>query len=121
MHAPLRQEGDSLPAPATPARWPAGVPAARRAARLPGCGAVAVPAADAAQGADAEAIAAGFVPGTYIATVTFRSYEESSEVPNHSDSCDDWTLDYTTIQSSGRWLIDNANSQPGVPEYQSCG
>jgi hypothetical protein len=66
-------------------------------------------------------IAAGSVSGTYIAAVTFRSYQDPSEAPNHSDSCDDWTLDYTMIQSSGRWLIDNANSQPGVPEYQSCG
>ena len=48
-----------------------------------------------------------------------RSHQDPSQAPNHSDSCDDWTLDYTMIQSSGRWLIDNANAAPGVPEYQS--
>jgi hypothetical protein len=66
-------------------------------------------------------IAVGSLPGTFIASVTFRSYQDPSEAPNHNDSCDDWTLDYTMIQSSGRWLIDNATSQPGVPDYQSCG
>jgi len=66
-------------------------------------------------------IAVGSLPGTYIASVTFRSYQDPSQAPNHSDSCDDWTLDYTMIQSAGRWLIDSANPPPGVPEYQSCG
>ena len=66
-------------------------------------------------------IAAGSQPGTYIAEITFRSHQDPSQAPNHSDSCDDWTLDYTMIQSSGRWLIDSANAAPGVPEYQSCG
>jgi hypothetical protein len=66
-------------------------------------------------------IAAGSQPGTYVAEITFRSHQDPSQAPNHSDSCDDWTLDYTMIQSSGRWLIDSANAAPGVPEYQSCG
>jgi len=66
-------------------------------------------------------IAAGSQPGTYVAEITFRSHQDPSQAPNHSDSCDDWTLDYTMIQSSGRWLIDTANAAPGVPEYQSCG
>jgi hypothetical protein len=65
--------------------------------------------------------AAGSQPGTYVAEITFRSHQDPSQAPNHSDSCDDWTLDYTMIQSSGRWLIDSANAAPGVPEYQSCG
>jgi hypothetical protein len=66
-------------------------------------------------------IAAGSQPGTYVAEITFRSHQDPSQAPNHSDSCDDWTLDYTMIQSSGQWLIDSANAAPGVPEYQSCG
>ena len=66
-------------------------------------------------------ITAGSQPGTYVAKITFRSYQDPSQAPNYSDSCDDWTLDYTMIQSSGRWLIDSANAAPGVPEYQSCG
>jgi hypothetical protein len=66
-------------------------------------------------------IAAGSQPGTYVAEITFRSHQDPSQAPNHSDSCDDWTLDYTMIQSSGRWLIDSANSAPSLPEYQSCG
>ena len=66
-------------------------------------------------------IAAGSQPGTYVAEITFRSHQDPSQAPNHSDSCDDWTLDYTMIQSSGRWLVDSANAAPGVPEYQSCG
>jgi hypothetical protein len=66
-------------------------------------------------------ITAGSQPGTHVAEITFRSHQHPSQAPNHSDSCDDWTLDYTMIQSSGRWLIDSANAAPGVPEYQSCG
>lgn len=66
-------------------------------------------------------IAAGSQPGTYIAAVTFRSHQDPSQAPNHRDSCDDWTLDYTMSQSSGQWLIDSADPAPGVPAYQSCG
>ncbi len=66
-------------------------------------------------------IAAGSQPGTYVAEITFRSHQDPSQAPNYSDSCDDWTLDYTMIQGSGRWLIDSADAAPGVPEYQSCG
>ncbi len=66
-------------------------------------------------------IASGPRPGTYIAFVTFRSYQNPSEAPNHSDSCDVWTLNYTMIPSSGRWLISEANPHPGVPGYQRCG
>lgn len=66
-------------------------------------------------------IAPGSLPGSYTASVTFRSYQNPSEAPNQSDSCDDWTLNYTMVESSGRWLINGANPQPGVPAYQSCG
>jgi hypothetical protein len=65
-------------------------------------------------------IANGPLSGTYIATVTFRSYQNPSKAPNQNDSCDDWTLNYTMIQNSGHWLIGEANPRPGVPEYQSC-
>jgi hypothetical protein len=67
------------------------------------------------------AITPGPRPGTYIASVTFRSYQNPSKAPNGLDSCDDWTLDYTMIPTSGRWLIDHVNPLPGVPGYQSCG
>lgn len=73
------------------------------------------------QDAQLHGIAAGSVPGTYVAAVTFQSHQDPSQSPDHSDSCDNWTLDYTMIQSSGRWLIDRASPAPGVPEYQSCG
>jgi hypothetical protein len=66
-------------------------------------------------------IARGPRPRLYIAYVTFRSYQNPSEAPNHSDSCDVWTLNYTMIQRSGRWLINGAAPHPGVPEYQRCG
>jgi hypothetical protein len=66
-------------------------------------------------------VAPGPVAGTYIASVTFQSHQNPSEAPDKSDSCDDWTLNYTMIQTSGRWLIDAAKPQPGVPAYQSCG
>ena len=66
-------------------------------------------------------ITAGSQPGTYVAQITFRSHQDPSQAPNQSDSCDDWTLDYTMIQSSGQWLIDSANAAPGVPAYQNCG
>ena len=66
-------------------------------------------------------ITVGSLPGTYLATVTFRSYQNPSEAPNQSDSCDDWTLNYTMIQGSGGWLIDHASPQPGIPTYHSCG
>jgi len=73
------------------------------------------------QDAQLHGIAAGSGPGTYVAAVTFQSHQDPSQSPDHSDSCDNWTLDYTMIQSSGRWLIDRASPAPGVPEYQSCG
>jgi len=59
-------------------------------------------------------------PGTYVAFVTFRSHQSPSEAPNHIDTCDVWTLDYTMINRSGRWLISRAIPHPGIPEYQRC-
>lgn len=63
----------------------------------------------------------GPLPGTYVAFVTFRSHQSPREAPGHSgDSCDVWTLDYTMINRSGRWLINGAIAHPGNPEYQRC-
>jgi hypothetical protein len=66
-------------------------------------------------------ISPGATQGSYVASVTFRSYQAPSEAPNHIDSCDNWTLDYTMISSSSGWLINSVNPQPGVPPYSSCG
>jgi putative ABC transport system ATP-binding protein len=65
-------------------------------------------------------IAAGAHPGSYIAFVTFKSYQSPSQAPNHQDTCDVWSLDYTMIPRPGRWLISNAAPHPGVPEYRRC-
>ena len=65
-------------------------------------------------------IARAASPGTYIAFVTFQSYQNPAEAPNQSDSCDIWALNYTMIQRSGRWFIDQAGPHPGLPEYQTC-
>jgi serine/threonine protein kinase len=62
----------------------------------------------------------GARPGTYVAFVTFRSHQSPREAPNHTDTCDVWTLDYTMINKSGRWLISRAIPHPGIPEYQRC-
>jgi hypothetical protein len=65
-------------------------------------------------------ISAGASQGSYVALVTFRSYQAPSEAPNHIDSCDNWTLDYTMIHGSGGWLINAVNSRAGLPPYSSC-
>ena len=66
-------------------------------------------------------ITPGARPGTYVAFVTFRSHQNPSQAPNHIDSCDDWTLNYTMTPASGRWLINQVNPHPGVAEYHTCG
>jgi hypothetical protein len=66
-------------------------------------------------------ITPGARPGTYVAFVTFQSHQNPSQAPNHIDSCDDWTLDYTMTPASGQWLINQVNPHPGVAEYQTCG
>jgi len=73
------------------------------------------------QNLDLRSIAAGSQPGTYVVWVTFQSHQDPSKAPNQTDSCDNWTLDYTMVQSSGQWLIDSAKAPAGVSAYQSCG
>lgn len=73
------------------------------------------------QNLDLRGIAAGSQPGTYVVWVTFQSHQDPSKAPNQTDSCDDWTLYYTMVQSSGQWLIDSAKPPAGVSAYQSCG
>lgn len=66
-------------------------------------------------------ITPGLRPGTYVAFVTFRSHQNPGQAPNHIDSCDDWTLNYTMTPASDRWLINQVHPRPGVAEYHTCG
>jgi serine protease Do len=54
-------------------------------------------------------------PGVDVATVDFTSVQNPSTGPS-GDSCDDWNLGYTMVDTNGVWLIYEAN---GVPI--SCG
>jgi hypothetical protein len=45
---------------------------------------------------------------------------QSMPKPSSSNSCDNWTLDYTMIHGSGGWLINAVNSRVGLPAYSSC-
>jgi hypothetical protein len=65
-------------------------------------------------------IANGLSPGTVVAFVTFQSHQEPRYAPNHTDSCDNWALNYIMTRTSGRWLINHARPHPGVPGYQRC-
>ena len=73
------------------------------------------------QNLDLRGIAGGSQPGTYVVWVTFQSHQDPGKAPDQTDSCDDWTLYYTMVQSSGQWLIDSAKPPAGVSAYQSCG
>jgi hypothetical protein len=66
-------------------------------------------------------ITPGARPGTYVAYLTFRSHQNPSQAPNHIDSCDDWTLNYTMTPASARWLINQVKPHPGMAEYHTCG
>jgi hypothetical protein len=54
-------------------------------------------------------------PGVDLATVDFTSVQDPASGPN-GNSCDDWNLGYTMVDTGGTWLIYEANGQP-----VSCG
>lgn len=51
--------------------------------------------------------------GTDLADVAFTSLQRSSLGPGGS-TCDNWTLQYTMVESNGSWLIDGATGQNGL-------
>jgi serine protease Do len=50
--------------------------------------------------------------GSDLVDVAFTSIQNAAQGPN-GDLCDNWTLEYTMIPSSGSWLIDSTNGQGG--------
>jgi hypothetical protein len=56
--------------------------------------------------------------GSELVDVSFTSLQSPSEGPN-GDQCDNWTLEYTMINSGGSWLIEAAKGQEGVT-HASC-
>jgi hypothetical protein len=44
--------------------------------------------------------------------------QSAADGPN-GDQCDNWTLEYTMINSGGSWLIDTVKGQAGVI-HTSC-
>jgi serine protease Do len=57
--------------------------------------------------------------GVDLADVTFTSLQRASEGPG-GDQCDNWTLEYKMVDTSGAWLIDGATGQNGGPTHTSC-
>jgi hypothetical protein len=51
--------------------------------------------------------------GSYLVNVSFTS-TQSADKGSNGDQCDNWTLQYTMINSGGTWLINAANGQNGV-------
>jgi hypothetical protein len=51
--------------------------------------------------------------GGELVDVSFTSLQAAAEGPN-GDQCDNWTLEYTMVNSGGSWLIEAANGQGGV-------
>lgn len=58
-------------------------------------------------------------PGSALADVSFTSLQSPSKGPN-GDSCDNWTLEYTLLESGGSWLIQQSVGQGGVTN-EACG
>jgi hypothetical protein len=58
-------------------------------------------------------------PGNALADVSFTSLQSPSKGPN-GDSCDNWTLEYTLLETGGSWLIQQSVGQGGVTS-ESCG
>jgi hypothetical protein len=51
-------------------------------------------------------------PGTDLVDVSFTSLQSPTQGPN-GDTCDNWTLEYTMVNSPGTWLIDYTSGQNG--------
>lgn len=56
--------------------------------------------------------------GRDLVDVFFTSLQNATQGPN-GDQCDNWTLQYTMVNSSGSWLIDSTNGQNGTT-HSSC-
>jgi len=52
-------------------------------------------------------------PGVDVATLDFTSLQDAAHGPN-GETCDNWTLNYTMVDSGGTWLIDSVTGQNGV-------
>jgi hypothetical protein len=55
--------------------------------------------------------------GNYLVDVSFTSRQSANNGPN-GDVCDNWTLQYTMVNSAGTWLINASNAQNGVTHVQ---
>jgi hypothetical protein len=55
--------------------------------------------------------------GSYLVDVSFTSRQSADLGPN-GDQCDNWTLQYTMVNSGGTWLIDDAIGQNGTTHMQ---
>lgn len=56
--------------------------------------------------------------GAELVDVSFTSLQSPSASPS-GDQCDNWTLEYTMVNSGGSWLIQLASGQDGVT-HNSC-
>jgi hypothetical protein len=54
-------------------------------------------------------------PGVDVAALDFTSVQDAAKGPN-GDTCDNWTLNYTMVDTGGTWLIDSATGQNGVTQ-----
>lgn len=70
---------------------------------------------------DQHVIAAHAVNATTVHVVlAFTSLQTADKGPG-GDVCDNWTLDYTLIQTSdGSWLIDSTQPYGSTPEHTAC-
>jgi hypothetical protein len=56
---------------------------------------------------------------TAIASVSFTSIQDPAYGPN-GESCDEWTLDYSTRNIGGTWLIDSVKGHGGGSTHTAC-
>jgi hypothetical protein len=56
---------------------------------------------------------------TYMVDVSFNSHQSASQGPN-GDICDNWTLEYTMVNSGGSWLINGVSGQ-NRSTHSACG
>lgn len=58
--------------------------------------------------------------GSTVAYVTFRSLQSSEKGPRPGETCTDWSIDYTMVQTARRWVIDRAAGHAGQPVSAPC-